>query len=72
MFSVPYLCRTYPKSCHGNLPPWVAYGIPILAAGILALGRWLSRSDAEFLLSRLKETLAAEEVPEAAFSSQSR
>ena len=21
MVSVPYLCRTYPRSCHGNLPP---------------------------------------------------
>ena len=69
MLSVPYLCRAYPKSCHGNLPPWAAYSIPLFAAGILVLGRWLSRNDAEFLISFLKEKLNAEEVPETAFFS---
>ena len=71
MVSVPYLCHAYPKSCHGNLPPWAAYGIPVFAACILVLGRWLSRNDAEFLIAQLKETLAAEEVPEEAFGSPS-
>jgi hypothetical protein len=71
MISVPYLCRAYPKSCHGNLPPGAAFGVPILAVCILALGRWLSRNDAEFLISFLKEKLQAEEVPEAAFPAQS-
>lgn len=72
MVSVPYLCRANPKSCHGNLPPWVAYSTPIFAFCILALGRWLSRNDAEFLTALLKEKLQAEEVPEAAFFSQKR
>ena len=68
MFSVPYLCRTYPRSCHGN--PWGAPAVPVFAACILALGRWLSRNDAEFLIARLKETIAAEDVPEAFFGDQ--
>lgn len=67
MFSVPYLCRAYPHSCHGD--PSFAPVVPILAACILALGRWLSRNDADFLIAKLKETLAAEEVPEEAFGS---
>jgi hypothetical protein len=67
MFSVPYLCHAYPRSCHGD--PSFAPVVPILAAGILALGRWLCRNDAEFLIAKLKETLAAEEIPEEAFGS---
>ena len=68
MVSVPYLCREYPRSCHGN--PWFAPAVPIFAACILVLGRWLSRDDAEFLIARLKETLEAEDVPESAFGAQ--
>jgi hypothetical protein len=63
--AVHYLCHAYPLSCHGSVPPWAAPAVPIFAAFILVLGRWLSRDDAEFLIARLKETLAAEEVPEA-------
>jgi hypothetical protein len=72
MLSVPYLCQKFPGSCHGNLPPWVAYSIPLFAFCILALGRWLSRNDGEFLISFLKEKLQAEETPESAFHSQGR
>ena len=71
MISVPYLCRAYPGSCHGNLPPWAAFGVPLFAACILVLGRWLSRDDAEFLISFLKGKLEAEEVPESAFPARS-
>ena len=67
MGAVPFLCQAYPRSCHGNLPPWAAFSIPVFAACILVLGRWLSRNEGEFLVSFLKEKLSAEEVPEAAF-----
>lgn len=69
MLSVPYLCRAYPRSCHGD--PWFAPAVPIFAACILVLGRWLSRDDAEFLISFLKEKLNAEEMPESDFPAQS-
>ncbi len=69
MMLVPYLCRAYPRSCHGSLPSWAAYAVPLFALAILVLGRWLARNDAEFLLAKLKEALAAEEVPEEAFGS---
>lgn len=48
MFSVPFLCRSYPRSCHGD--PSFAPVVPIVAAIILVLGRWLCRNDAEFLM----------------------
>lgn len=70
MVSVPYLCHAYPRSCHGD--PWFTPAVPVLAACILVLGRWLSRHDAEFLISFLKEKLQAEEVPETAFFSPNR